>query len=256
MRSVATRRIRHSIAMAAVGLFMAHAPHASAANSQAVCSPIADSPGYNSCSLTLGNAAFTSPTFGNDAEVFRLETGGGYLNLSKVDLVQTATGPGFTFDMGYARLTGGSGRYESPIDQISLYGLRALAEPGYQVDGITMRVQGTVSITGPASFSAAGANFSGTGEYALDVTRTLTPDDLSSGRVPSLTWSGNVPYASGPNGSASVFSMLNVVFNKVTVSASVSATPVPEPSTLALGSLAFVAAVFGARTRKARTAAL
>jgi hypothetical protein len=255
MRHAAAFRALHTFAIAAGGLCLATlATHASAANTQAVCAPTL-SPNVNSCSLDLGSVTFTAPNlaFGTGPAYFDGDTG--YINLAQTDIVSTPNGPGVTFNPAYSKLYGGSGQYESASGHLRFAGVETTAAPGYTLNSVTVRFEGVASISGPATielwpYMSTGqvVRFSGEGDHAFDLSYTLDAASLGPSLFPSLMWAGTVPYGQGPNGTATVSSMLNLSFKKITITASV--TPVPEASTWAMLSLGLLGVASRARTRR------
>lgn len=236
--------------------FVAYLPQATAANALTTCVPSSEFTNVSDCRLDAGNVAFTAPHNTTSSAVFSHgSTGVGYLNLSQVDVAPSASGATISFDPAYSAYAGG------PVDMdpngvIRVVALQALAAPGYQVDSVTIHVEGRVVLGGQASLSAWGLGGTGSlidfhtaGEHLFDLTATVGAEDLSMGTFPSLYWMGQVPYQAGPGGTAAVYSTLDVSFNKVSFTAAVSA--VPEPSTLALGSVALLAMGAVVRGRRA-----
>lgn len=248
MRHAAAFHVLRTTAITAGCLFLTTlATHASAANTQAVCAPTL-SPNVNSCSLDLGSVSFTAPNLSFSNGVVHFDGGTAYMNLAQTDIVSTANGPGVTFNPAYSQLFGGSGYYETPSGQLRFAGVETTAAAGFVLNSVTVRFEGIASITGPATFQAwptvgtgQTVEFRGPGEHAFDLSYTLDAAQLGPSIFPTLVWAANLPYGQGPNGTATVSSMLNLSFNKMTLSASVS--PVPEASTFALMALGLLVVV-------------
>jgi hypothetical protein len=257
MRSIAKNHVRHAVAMSAIGLFMAYAPHASAANAQTTCS--ASTPDTaGTCTLSVGNVVFTTSQGDSAAwPVYEGTYGSGSLNLPKADVAQTANGGSISFDPAYSKTIGYSGTSEGTSGNLRITNLSESAAPGFALDTITMRVQGVVTIHGAARVTVYGQSenqspsqiFNTEGDHVLDWTFTTSAASLASGNSPAMAWDGYATNGIPLNGDPAVTGLLSVVLNKVSVSASVAA--VPEGSTLALTALGLLG-IAAVRAKAAR----
>lgn len=146
------------------------------------------------------------------------------------------------FDYGY----GGS------LDR--LRGFTISGAPGYAVDlgQATVTVSGTVTLGDDASIgfwtgSEVLRQLNGPGTRYGKTTYDFSFTVAAGGQEPALGWGGNLPYAQGPNGTASTFSTVEMVIDRISFSAPVAA--VPEVSSVGMA-LMGVLAVAGTVARR------
>lgn len=154
---------------------------------------------------------------------------------------------------------GGSGYSEYPSGSYQFAGPKTLDVAGYQIDSLTMRLDGTGStygaatlyftleLPGPAGVVGGGTLPGGGTDRPFSIEGSYKPSDLLFLSSPMLVLHGSVPYVQGPNGTALTYSTASFSLRNVTWTARVS--PTPEASTMALTGLGLLAALAGLRRR-------
>jgi hypothetical protein len=145
--------------------------------------------------------------------------------------------------------------------------LRVTPDAGYEVvaGSETYTVKGHVTLTGWSDVTFRSA--AGTQTFSAPMARSLTNEYDFTLTIPagqfglvapgSLTqpelfsWSGQNPYAQGPDGTASLVSQLSIRFDSIQYSATVVALPVPEPGSAAMLVLGLAGVGLVVRRRRA-----